>query len=78
MKRANRFGVEIREIDSNVSENQMIHRGSVYLEIGVPSRPDEFRIKVSYGGASKENVDTIEYDFYELLEMPISCKTNVL
>ncbi len=55
----------------------MIHRGTIYLEIGIPSRADEFRIKISYGGTTKELTDSIDYDFYELMELPISNKITI-
>ena len=72
MRRGNRFSNEIRDLSTTISENSMINRGTLFLELGVPSGIDDFKLKFGIGDYSHEISDTIQYDFTEIFEFGVS------
>ena len=73
VKRGGKQGAEIKELDFKINQSSLYNGGLVYVERGVPSRPDEYRICVSYASTPKPTAaDYTLYDFTEIVEMPIS------
>ena len=72
LRKGNRFSNEIRDLSTLISENSMINRGTLFLELGVPSGIDDFKLKFGVGEYSPELSDTIMYDFTEVFEFGVS------
>ena len=77
LRKGNRFSNEIRDLSTLISENSMINRGTLFLELGVPSGIDDFKLKFGVGDYSPELSDTIMYDFTEVFEFGVSKVTMV-
>jgi len=52
LRRGNRFSNEIRDLSTTISENSMINRGTLFLELGFPSGVDDFKLKFGIGDYS--------------------------
>ena len=78
LKRGGKQGAEIKELELKISQSSLYNGGLIYVERGVPSRADEFRISVSYASSPKPQAsDSTLYEFTEIVEMPLSGNLSV-
>ena len=78
LKRGGKQGAEIKELELKISQSSLYNGGLIYVERGVPSRADEFRICVSYSAPPKSHApDSTLYEFTEIVEMPLSGNLSV-
>jgi ubiquitin C-terminal hydrolase len=78
LKRGGKQGAEIKELELKISQSSLYNGGLIYVERGVPSRPDEFRICLSYAARPKPQAsDSTLYEFTEIVEMPLSGNLTV-
>ena len=78
LKRGGNQGAEIKELELKISQSSLYNGILIYVERGVPSPPDVFRICVSYAAQPKARApDSIRYEFTEVVEMPLSGNLTV-
>ncbi len=77
MKKDSKNGNEYKEMDAFLYE-KFIAKSRVFLEKGTPSKNSEYSLNFSLGAFSKENCDTITYDFEELFSMNCSGFSKVI
>ena len=78
LKRGSKAGTEIKELTYKVNMSTLYNGAVLFVERGVPSRLDEFRICVSFADPPKATAaDYAMNEFTELIELPISSNLTV-
>jgi hypothetical protein len=71
MKQGSRFGNEMKDLTTLISDNRIIGRGTLFLQMGKPSTQGEYKVKLLVGSLSKLKTDTINHDIMEIADFTI-------
>lgn len=71
MKRESKLGNEYKEPGTYLKDKLIAHN-KIYLELGKPSKSGEYRLYFSLGSFSKDNQDTLTYEYEEIINMPVN------
>lgn len=66
IKKGSRFNSEIKDLSTLIRDNGIIGRGTLFLALGKPTTSNSSIIRLSLGEISKEQRDSLEYDFEEI------------